>query len=68
MKPFNLLCVPQKYIGIQLTSGEQGIRRWWQRAYYADDFDEYWDEPSAMDIEFGLPYGYLGLWLSLRTR
>lgn len=44
MRPFNLLCMPQKYIGIQLTSSEQGIRRWWQRAYYEDGFDEYYEE------------------------
>ena len=30
--------------------------------------DEYWDEPSAMDIECSLPYEHLGRWLSLRTR
>ena len=39
---------------------------------YADGkptgFDTYWDEPSAMDIEFDMPYGHLGRWLSLRTR
>lgn len=31
---------------------------------YADGkptgFDTFWDEPSAMDIEFDMPYGYLG--------
>ena len=55
MSLFNLLCVPQKHSGIQLTSGEQGIRRWWQRAYYADGFDEYYEESQYARRELLLP-------------
>jgi hypothetical protein len=31
-----------------------------EQRHRGDDFDLYWDEPTAMDIEFNMPYGHLG--------
>lgn len=39
-----------------------------EQRYRGDGFDLYWDESTAMDIEFNMPYGHLGRWLLLRTR
>lgn len=39
-----LLCIPLKRIGLQLTSGEDGVRRWWRSAVYPNGFDEYYEE------------------------
>lgn len=41
---------------------------WYSVSYeqaYSLDYDAYWDEPSAMDIEFSMPYWHLGRWLFL---
>ena len=54
MTQFNLLCVAPRHT-VQLTSGEQAVRRWWQRAYYADDFDEYYEESQYARRELLLP-------------
>lgn len=38
--------------------------RWYmvavEQRHRGDGFDLYWDEPTAMDIEFNMPYGHLG--------
>ncbi len=44
--------------------GYQFGNRWYMVAFEqrhrGDDFDLYWDEPSAMGIEFSLLYWHLG--------
>lgn len=70
-KATQLYPVVGKYGG---HAGYQFGNRWYMVAvaqqHRGDDFDLYWNEPSAMDAEFGMPYGHLGhwQWLSLQIR
>ena len=46
MRLTSLLC-PTDPPGIRPTSGEQAVRRWWQKGTLVDAFDLYYDEPDS---------------------